>query len=180
MKSCSLFIKLIKTSEKEKKQAQLPFRKISVGRTKMSSPKVDPQRHNSTQSVPDYSSSTVQELNTDFCSLNDECIHNIFDWLSIADLCRFRVTCKRLYLLANEHYPRTYGQAITRYGGHRYTNINIEKYHKSFASFAQKVRFTSTEKLHEIGLIINQHVKYISFKSGVFEQFFLLNILFEI
>lgn len=75
-----------------------------------------------------------EESDSHFCSLNDECINNIFDWLSIGDLCRLKVTCKRLYLLANEHYQRTYFAFHLKPFGNVLKNIDNTKYHKSFAS----------------------------------------------
>lgn len=47
--------------------------------------------------------------------MDDGCIKNIFDWLSIEDLSRLRMTCKRVYLLANEHFQMTYGQLYLNY-----------------------------------------------------------------
>lgn len=57
-----------------------------------------------------FESTTIEILSVGFCSLDDYCIKNIFDWLSIEDLCRFKMTCKRFYLLANEHFQKTYVQ----------------------------------------------------------------------
>lgn len=53
-------------------------------------------------------STTAEEQETEFCSMDDDCISHILNWLSIKELCMVKVTCKRLYLLTNEHYRRTY------------------------------------------------------------------------
>lgn len=103
--------------------------------------------------------------NIEFDSLNEECINNIFDWLSIEDLCKVKVTCKRLFLLANEHYRITYGQVNAWYGKGVGSLDERNKYHKSFASSAQRVNFYYDLELSTMSSIVNQNVKYISLYS---------------
>lgn len=117
----------------------------------------------------DNSQSANEESNIGFCSMDDYCINNIFDWLSIKDLCRLKVTCKRLYLLANEHYQRTYGQIKSGYmkgrSGIWKSAPNI--YHKAFTSVAQKVLLSDMENESEMDTILNQNVKCLTFNDNL-------------
>lgn len=69
----------------------------------------------SVHSEENVKSIKTEEQRTEFCSMDDDCIDYIFDWLTLGELCRLRLTCKRLYLLANEHYRRTYTSTINEY-----------------------------------------------------------------
>lgn len=109
---------------------------------------------------------TNDETIIEFSSLNDECIHNIFDWLSIYDLCRLKVTCKRLYLLAKEHYQRTYIQTIATYN----ERMEINKYHKSFLRPIPFVIFSRREFIdgRDIqGLAITNYPKLKHFFNNI-------------
>lgn len=104
----------------------------------------------------------------EFESLNDDCINEILDWLSIEDLRKFKKTCKRSYLLANEHYKRTYGQPFASYrlsrGDLKYDG---DSDNKSFASIAQKIEFDSNVKhVSEMFKKINQNVKFININTN--------------
>lgn len=119
---------------------------------------------------PDCFESSSIVSNVEFDSLDDECIINIFDWLPINDLCRLRVTCKRLYLLANEHYQKTYKQLVASYEMNfdedAVENVNSNKYRRSFASLAQKIVCKhGVENLSDIASKLNQNIKYIEFWS---------------
>lgn len=120
---------------------------------------------------PDKSQSTSERSNTEFCSMDDNCIYNIFDWLSIKDLCRLKVTCKRLYLLTNEHYQRAYRQIASFYSKDPSSGMpkNVSNiYHKPFTSVVQKVVLFENQNASEVNPILNQNVKYLELYSNLY------------
>lgn len=79
-----------------------------------------------------------------FTSLNDDCILEIFDRLSLDSLCEISVTCKRLHVLAGNYYQRKYPELVSRTV--RIENIDgrirfrgPEKYAKYFSKHAKSV-----------------------------------------
>lgn len=104
--------------------------------------------------------------NVGFCSMDDGCINNIFEWLSIEDFCRLKVTCKRLYLLANEHCQRTYGRLFAVYNMYK-KGVLENRNPNSFASVPQNICIWEfAGKLSELGQILNNNVKYIEIWSS--------------
>lgn len=87
---------------------------------------------------------TVPER-TMFLDMDNDCMEAICDWLSLADLCSFSLTCTRVYKLTNRYFYR-------RYKNHRIEIVNEltgpkvktkEYYAKCFQSNVSNVRVTS-------------------------------------
>ena len=96
-------------------------------------------------------STEIERPKTKFCSMDDDCISLVMDWLSIEELCKLKVTCKRLYLLANEHYKRTY-----------LNERNLEyKYLKSFSLGERALVYNEKKNIIDLCRELKEDVKYI-------------------
>lgn len=54
----------------------------------------------------------VKDLNTDFVSMNNDCIYKIFEWLDLDDICSISETCKKLKVLSSDYFQRKYNNKV--------------------------------------------------------------------
>lgn len=95
---------------------------------------------------------------TQFQSLNDDCILEILNWLSINDLHSMNLTCKRLNKLSNEQFHRNYGRKLGWSTEHlRY---------KHFYSNTQHLRIRGLHYMSRLNQKVKQNVKKITFRES--------------
>lgn len=108
------------------------------------------------------------ESNVGMTSLNDDCIRHLLDWLSVKELCKLRVTCKRLYLLTNEHFQRTHGKLFEFYRNslgfesltESYELREYRSYAKSFGCLQQELTIPDQVKLQKVGFELMKYSQY--------------------
>lgn len=95
--------------------------------------------------------SVEYKTNIDYWSkLNDDCIFEVFERLSLDDLCKIGQTCKKLYGLADNHFLRKYKGLIqedtvtilnNNNGVPGFYLTNHNRYQSRFGRFVKSVRF---------------------------------------
>ncbi len=80
----------------------------------------------------------VQQL----MSLNDECFHQLFKWLTLDDLCQLSKTCSRLQQLTGEYYQRKYPSKWVHVSNATADGVVLspnKNYVKCFSKFIQNI-----------------------------------------
>lgn len=85
----------------------------------------------------------IERTQTEFSALNNDCILEIVDWLSLTDLYAISLTCKRLQNVCNEYFKCTYKRWIVRVdkkSDNEYQLTPVEK-NKYFRSYSDVLKF---------------------------------------
>ncbi|XP_031637977.1 uncharacterized protein LOC116350350 [Contarinia nasturtii] len=126
------------------------------------------------QNMSEEDRNTSEMSQTEFNALNNDCILHILDWLSIKELATIKMTCKRLYLLANEHFCRTYKNGCVHLEEmFKELDISVEnKYSTSFKYYMPKIHSANAaiETFNVIGQKTIQPIKYLRFFWANFNQ----------
>lgn len=85
-------------------------------------------------------------VQTDFLSLNDDCLYTIFENLSLDDICAMSETCQRLYKVCATHFQRYHKEKVlifnnVRKDGSLENQPKGEKYVNAFAKNIRNVTF---------------------------------------
>lgn len=108
-----------------------------------------------------------------FSALNYDCICELFNWLSLDDLCEISGTSKKFKAIAEDHFERKYSKLIKLCISDRCGEIEIKatKYAQCFAQKIQNIHISSLEFRPELIQFIrmncSKNIKKISFENYV-------------